>query len=147
MLTEPAITCGDTMFTLLTHLWNTRATFPKDQIILYGDDLASCFCQRQLAPASAAADTSMYEKYRIISTGNRFGGRWDPANNEPLAQARSKICEWMYEHSSYQLPLNHDEIQRNCKVVLTKPTTPIAKWFLPSQPPLLHKPESTHRTN
>jgi hypothetical protein len=127
MSTEQAITFGDTMFKLITHLWNTRATSPKDQIILYGDHLASCFCQRQLAPAFAAANTSMYEKYLIISTGNHFGGRWNPANNEPLARARRKICEWMCEHSRYQLPLNHNEIQRNCKVVLTKPTTPLAQ--------------------
>jgi hypothetical protein len=69
----------------------------------------------------------MYKKYLIISTGNHFGGRWGPANNEPLARARSKICEWMYEHPSYQLELNHDKIQCNCKVVLTKPTTPLAQ--------------------
>jgi hypothetical protein len=103
------------------------SNIPKDRIILYGDDLASCFCQRQLAPAFAATNTSMFEKYLIISTGNHFGGRWGPANNEPLARARSKICEWMHEHSSYQLPLNHDEIQQNFKVVLTKPTTPLAQ--------------------
>jgi hypothetical protein len=87
MSTKPAITFGDTMLTLLTHLWNTRATFPKDRIILYGDNLASCFCQRQLAPAFAAANTRMYKQYLIISTGNHFGGRWGPANNEPRARA------------------------------------------------------------
>jgi hypothetical protein len=32
----------------------------------------------------------------------------------------------MYEHSHYQLPLNQAEIDRNCKVVLTTPTTPLA---------------------
>jgi hypothetical protein len=115
------------MLKLLTHLWNTRATFSNNQIFLYGDDLASCFCQRQLALAFAATNTSMYEKYLIISTGNRFGGRWGPANNELLARARSKICEWMYKHADYQLQLNYDEIQRNCKVVLTKHNTPLAK--------------------
>jgi hypothetical protein len=126
MSTEPAITFGDTMLTLLTQLWNIRATFPKDRIILYGDNLGSCFCQRQLAPAFAAANTSMYKQHLIISTGNHFSGRWAPANNEALARARSTLCKWMYENSSYQLELNQDEIDRNCKLVFTSPPKTLA---------------------
>jgi hypothetical protein len=141
---EPLITYGTAQLEFLEYLWRTRATFPLIRIILWGDDEASCFNQKQMHPSLTSSMMTVFKDIICFAVGNHFGGNWGPADNEPVARAKERLCEYMYHHTHFQQELNLD-LTEKVKMVLPTLTEPLAQAKVESRAHLQQREDGSHK--
>ena len=136
--TEPPITYGTAWVDFCQYIWNTRATFPSERILIWKDDEASCFNQKQFHPSVTSSMMTTFDNMICFAVGNHFGGNWGPADNEPVARAKERLCVYLYHQCNYQQALN--------KAVLDRVTISMTDLDQPLAQAKLEVPEKAQKT-
>ena len=86
-----------------THIWNLRITHPRDEIVLYKDDINAAFHRARYHPDAAAAHSYVWTWWLIIHVGLVFGTRSSPGWFTLLSELRAAIA--MYYDGLPSTPL------------------------------------------
>ena len=75
-----------------THIWNLRVTHPREEIVLYKDDINAAFHRGRYHPDAASAYSYVWLEWLIIHVGLIFGGRNSPGWFCQLSELRAAIA-------------------------------------------------------
>ena len=85
------------------HIWNLRVTHPREEIVLYKDDINAAFHRARYHPDAAAAHSYVWSWWLVIHIGLVFGTRSSPGWFTTLSELRAAIA--MYYDGLPSTPL------------------------------------------
>ena len=108
---ECTIECGTVHKTFCQQLWELRASFPDQHLVLIDNDISGAFPQRQYHPDATSGNACIAGKRLIVSQAVHFVGQLGPHSWEPVSWAWSETASFLQQHSDYQTPLNNNVIK------------------------------------
>ena len=76
---NPPVEYGSAFMRHLVRLWNLRITYPGEEILQYGDDIAAAFRRVLYHPDAAVVFAQVFLQFLFIPVGGIFGSRSGPS--------------------------------------------------------------------
>ena len=92
---EPPLMYGTAFLRHLTNIWCLRDLYPGEDILLFDDDVKSCFRHAKINLEITTAFAFILQSFLCIPIGQVFGSNTSPSNWEPFAQARCCLAEFL----------------------------------------------------
>ena len=71
--TKPQVMYGDALQCHINRIWNSRITFPDEELYLFDDDVKGAFRHSKYHPDVAGDFSFVISKYLLVSLGQTFG--------------------------------------------------------------------------
>ena len=88
---------GDTLLTVLEHIWDLRSTYLLLDIIIHANDVKSCFQQMKLHPDILAAFTIMVADFLFLQLALPFSTYLLPQNWKPVCWLIEVFAEKLFK--------------------------------------------------
>lgn len=98
--TEDECLFGSVRERIYARIYNLRATYSDDDIIIHANDVKSCFRQLKLHPDIMGAFSYIIADQLFLSCGLPFGTDFSPQQWEPIRQILEILAEHLFEDSS-----------------------------------------------
>ena len=108
--TEPQVMYADALQRHINRIWNSRITFPDEELYLFDDDIKGTFRYSKYHPDVAGAFSFVISKYLLVSLEQTCGSLVIPQYSEPLARPRTHLAASLSKRrdllSKYQTPIS-----------------------------------------
>lgn len=98
--TEDDCLFGNVRELIWSRLYNLRAAYPDDDLIIHANDVKSCFRQVKLHPDIMGAFSYIIADKLFLSCGLPFGTDFSPQNWEPLRRILEILAERLFDNES-----------------------------------------------
>ena len=110
---EPELEYGSAFVSHLTRIYDLRITHPTEELLLYSDDVSGAFRWPRLNPYIATSMAFALFDSVHIPAGQVFGHNGSAQNFEPIAKARKKLVEILFDDDT--LIEKHKNILKNVR--------------------------------
>ena len=94
--TEPEVTFATAFLRFLIWMWNLRATYPFDAIMIGDDDISGAFRLVKYNPHLVAMHSFLMGGYLGMNTGLTFGDNTSPSLWQAIATAREEMAHHLW---------------------------------------------------
>ena len=105
---EPELEYGSAFVSHLSRIYDMRITHPTEELLLYSDDVSGAFRWPRLNPYIATSMAFALFDSVHLPVGQVFGNNCSAQNFEPIAKARKKLVELLFNDDT--LIEKHKEI-------------------------------------
>jgi hypothetical protein len=85
---------------ILVRAYNLRLSYPDNDIVVYANDVKSCFCQIKHHPDVAGAFSYILADYLFFQVGLALGADFSPANWEAVHHMQSALAKRLFFDTS-----------------------------------------------
>jgi hypothetical protein len=103
----PAVTYSDALERHLINIWNTRITYPREDILQHTDDVEGAFHRIPYHPDMAVCFAYVFEEFLVIPVGMIFGAGDSPSWFGITAEPRSHLAA-VRDYPTGDIPQGYD---------------------------------------